>query len=103
MIVVAAGVNLRANLYPVDPNAVFPTSTPPRRLRPITPVGNLGRPSIAYTCTRPIHPDARSGGKVYEIRVRDDRINAYRVIKGENRYDVEAKAAALRATWDDRW
>jgi restriction system protein len=40
---------------------------------------------------------------VYEIRVKDDRINAYRVIKGENRYDVEAKAAALRATWDDRW
>jgi hypothetical protein len=40
---------------------------------------------------------------VYEIRVKDDRINAYRVIKGENRQDVEAKAAALRAAWDDRW
>jgi hypothetical protein len=28
--------------------------------------------------------------KVYEIRVKDDRINAYRVIKGENSHDVEA-------------
>jgi restriction system protein len=40
---------------------------------------------------------------VYEIRVKDDLINAYRVIKGENRHDVEARAAAQRAAWDDRW
>ncbi len=40
---------------------------------------------------------------MYEIRVKDDRINAYRVIKGDNKYDVEAKAAAQQAAWDDRW
>jgi restriction system protein len=40
---------------------------------------------------------------VYEIRVKDDRLNAYRVIKGDNKHDVEARAAALRAAWDDRW
>jgi restriction system protein len=59
---------------------------------------------VAYTGSRQVRPGCSFWeNKVYEIRVRDDRINAYRVIRGENRYDVEAKAAAVRATWDDRW
>jgi hypothetical protein len=40
---------------------------------------------------------------MYELRIRDDRINAYRVIRGEDRYDVQARAAAVQAAWDERW
>jgi restriction system protein len=39
---------------------------------------------------------------MYELRIRDDRINAYRVIRGEDRYDVQARAAAVQAAWDER-
>jgi restriction system protein len=40
---------------------------------------------------------------MYELRIRDDRINAYRVVRGEDRYDVQARAAAVQAAWDERW
>lgn len=40
---------------------------------------------------------------MYEIRVKDDRINAYRVIKGATLHDVEAKAAAVKAAWEEQW
>ena len=40
---------------------------------------------------------------MYEIRIKDDRIPAYRVIKGQFRQDAEAKAAAQRALWEARW
>lgn len=40
---------------------------------------------------------------MYEIRIKDDRIPAYWVIKGQYRQDAEAKAAAQRALWEARW
>jgi hypothetical protein len=40
---------------------------------------------------------------VYEIRIKDDRINAYRVIKGTTLQDVEAKAMTVKAAWDEQW
>lgn len=40
---------------------------------------------------------------MYEIRIKDERIPAYRVIKGQFRQDAEAKAAAQRALWEARW
>ncbi len=40
---------------------------------------------------------------MYEIRIKDDRIPAYRVIKGQFRHDAEAKAEAQRAVWEIRW
>jgi restriction system protein len=42
-------------------------------------------------------------GAVYEIRIKDDRINAYRVIKGTTLQDVEAKAMTVKAAWDEQW
>jgi restriction system protein len=40
---------------------------------------------------------------MYELRIRDERINAYRIIRGEDRYDVQVRAAAVQAAWDERW
>ena len=40
---------------------------------------------------------------MYESRIKDDRVPAYRVIKGQFRQDAEAKAAAQRALWEARW
>jgi restriction system protein len=40
---------------------------------------------------------------VYELRIQHDRLNAYRVIKGETKQDVAARAAAQEAVWDERW
>ena len=39
---------------------------------------------------------------MFEIRIMDDRISAFRVIKGHTKYDVEAKAAAQIAIWDEK-
>ena len=39
---------------------------------------------------------------MFEIRIEDQRLNAYRVIKGHTKYDVEAKAAAQIAIWNER-
>lgn len=39
---------------------------------------------------------------MYEITVRDSRIHAYRVVKGETRAIAEAKAEAQLAVWDER-
>ena len=40
---------------------------------------------------------------MYEIRIKDDRIPAYRVIKGQFQQDAEAKAQAQIAIWEARW
>ena len=40
---------------------------------------------------------------MYEIRIKDDRIPAYRVIKGQFRQDAEAKAEAQKSIWEARW
>lgn len=39
---------------------------------------------------------------MYEIRIKDDRIPAYRVIKGQFRQDAEAKADAQKTIWEAR-
>lgn len=38
---------------------------------------------------------------MFEIRIKDDRINAFRVIKAATKYDAEAKAAAQIAIWNE--
>jgi restriction system protein len=40
---------------------------------------------------------------MYEIRIKDDRIPAYRVIKAETRQDADAKANAQKMIWEARW
>jgi restriction system protein len=40
---------------------------------------------------------------MYEIRVTDSRIPAYRVVKGVTKSEADAKAAVLRAVWEERW
>ena len=39
---------------------------------------------------------------MFEIRIKDDRINAFRVIKGQTKYDVESKAAAQIEIWNEK-
>lgn len=39
---------------------------------------------------------------MFEIRIQDQRINAYRLIKGHTRQDVELKAAAQIAVWNEK-
>lgn len=41
--------------------------------------------------------------EMWEIELRHDGLNKYRVIRGTDRYVVEQKAAAQRAAWDDMW
>jgi hypothetical protein len=40
---------------------------------------------------------------MFEVRVTDQRIPAYTVVKGMTRSEAEAKAAAVRASWEERW
>lgn len=40
---------------------------------------------------------------VYEIEVRHPGLSKFRMLRGSNRYEVEQRAAALRAQWDDEW
>jgi restriction system protein len=40
---------------------------------------------------------------MYEIRIKDNRLGAYRVVKGQTKTDVEAKATAQLTIWEERW
>jgi len=41
--------------------------------------------------------------EVYQIEVRHEGLNKYRLIRGRNPYAVEQTAAALKASWDEIW
>ncbi len=40
---------------------------------------------------------------MWEIELRHDGLNKYRLIRGTDKYVVEQKAAAQKAAWDDMW
>jgi hypothetical protein len=40
---------------------------------------------------------------LYEKRIQHDGLKAYRVVRGVNQQDVEAKAAMQKAAWDEKW
>lgn len=45
----------------------------------------------------------RTGGTVWEIEVRHDGLNKYRLIRGKDKYVVEQKASAQQAVWNEMW
>ena len=40
---------------------------------------------------------------MFEIRIQDKRLNAHRLIRGRDKQDVEHRAAAQIAAWEQRW
>lgn len=40
---------------------------------------------------------------IWQIEVRHEGLNKYRLIRGRDRYVVEQKAAVLKATWEEMW
>jgi len=39
----------------------------------------------------------------YQIEVRHNGLNKYRVVRGASRYEVGQRAEALQAQWNDEW
>ena len=43
------------------------------------------------------------GSKMWQIEIRHDGLNKYRIIRGKDKYVVEQKAAVQRTVWDEMW
>jgi len=40
---------------------------------------------------------------MWQIELRHEGLNKYRLIRGNDKYVIEQKAAAQRAAWDEMW
>ncbi len=38
---------------------------------------------------------------IWQIELRHDGLKKYRIIRGRDKYEVEQKAAAIKAQWDE--